>query len=172
MVRRHCAHIVVVDAGCDPNYTYDDLHEAIRKVRVDFGVEIIFDPDHPLPKPEAGKTTDPKAHAIARATLDYSRTPCPPGQTPPPNGRLTYIKPVLTGQEPLDVLHYAQAHAKPGKAFPHQSTADQFFDEGQFESYRRLGEWVVMGPDGDPLADEPAATAGLSATSAIHPAPA
>ncbi|RZS58189.1 patatin-like phospholipase family protein [Sphaerotilus mobilis] len=144
MVRRHCAHIVVVDAGCDPHYRYDDLHEAIRKVRVDFGVEIVFDPEHPLPRPEAGKTLDPAAHAIAQATIDYSRVPCPPGQTPPPNGTLVYIKPVLTGREPLDVLHYAQTHAKPGKAFPHQSTADQFFDEGQFESYRRLGEWVVM----------------------------
>lgn len=148
MVRRHCAHITVVDASCDPHYTYDDLHEAIRKVRVDFGVEIAFDPDHPLPKPEAGKTLDAKAHAIAQATIDYSRVPCPPGRKPPPNGRLVYIKPVLTGREPLDVLHYAAAHAKPGKAFPHQSTADQFFDEGQFESYRRLGEWIVMGEAG------------------------
>ena len=24
--------------------------------------------------------------------------------------------------------------------FPHQSTADQFFDEAQWESYRKLGE--------------------------------
>ncbi|MDP4299071.1 patatin-like phospholipase family protein [Leptothrix discophora] len=166
MVRRQCARIVVVDAGCDPNYCYDDLHDAIRKVRIDFGVEIVFDPDHPLPRPEAGKTLDPKAHAIRHATIDYSRVPCPPGQSPPPNGQLTYIKPVLTGQEPLDVLHYARVHDKPGKAFPHQSTADQFFDEGQFESYRRLGEWVVMGPDGDPLANAPAAPSGTSAATA------
>lgn len=26
--------------------------------------------------------------------------------------------------------------------FPHQSTADQFFDEPQFESYRKLGHHV------------------------------
>ncbi|MGY0194256.1 patatin-like phospholipase family protein [Leptothrix sp. BB-4] len=144
MVRRHCRRIVVVDAGCDPDYAYDDLHEAIRKVRVDFGVEIVFDPDHPLPKPEAGKTLDAKARAITQARIDYSRVPRPPGVAAPPDGTLVYIKPVLTGEEPLDVLHYARTHDKPGKAFPHQSTADQFFDEAQFESYRRLGEWITL----------------------------
>ncbi len=145
MVRRHCARIVVVDAGCDPTYTYDDLHEAIRKVRIDFGVEIVFDPDHPLPHPDDGKTIDAQARAVSHATIDYSRVSCPPGHSPPPDGKLVYIKPVLNGNEPLDVLHYARAHAKAGKAFPHQSTADQFFDEGQFESYRKLGEHIVMG---------------------------
>jgi hypothetical protein len=29
--------------------------------------------------------------------------------------------------------------SKRGITFPHQTTADQFFDESQFESYRRLG---------------------------------
>ena len=28
--------------------------------------------------------------------------------------------------------------------FPQQSTADQFFDEAQWESYRRLGEYVAQ----------------------------
>ncbi|MCL4802487.1 MAG: hypothetical protein KJ025_23065, partial [Burkholderiales bacterium] len=28
--------------------------------------------------------------------------------------------------------------------FPHQSTADQFFDEPQFESYRKLGHHVGL----------------------------
>ncbi|MGH8644661.1 MAG: hypothetical protein ACREX4_09470 [Gammaproteobacteria bacterium] len=37
--------------------------------------------------------------------------------------------------EPTDVLHYASTDAN----FPHQTTVDQFFDEPQFESYRRLG---------------------------------
>ena len=27
--------------------------------------------------------------------------------------------------------------------FPHQSTAEQFFEESQFESYRTLGEQIV-----------------------------
>ena len=28
--------------------------------------------------------------------------------------------------------------------FPHQSTADQFFEESQFESYRALGEQITQ----------------------------
>jgi hypothetical protein len=37
------------------------------------------------------------------------------------------------------VLQYAAANP----AFPHQATLDQFFDESQFESYRRLGVHAV-----------------------------
>lgn len=54
-------------------------------------------------------------------------------------GELVYLKPVLTGDEPLDVQRFAANHSKKGKAFPHQPTSDQFFDESQFESYRMLG---------------------------------
>ena len=35
-----------------------------------------------------------------------------------------------------DVRQYGFAHSD----FPQQSTAEQWFDEAQFESYRRLGE--------------------------------
>ena len=40
------------------------------------------------------------------------------------------------GATTADVLHYARSHP----CFPHEPTSDQFFDEAQFESYRRLGE--------------------------------
>jgi hypothetical protein len=45
------------------------------------------------------------------------------------------MKATLSGDEPADVLNYARSHA----AFPHESTANQFFTEAQFESYRMLG---------------------------------
>ena len=35
-----------------------------------------------------------------------------------------------------DINRYSQEHGD----FPQQTTADQWFDEAQFESYRRLGE--------------------------------
>ena len=40
---------------------------------------------------------------------------------------------------PADVVARARRHP----AFPHESTADQFFDEAQWESYRRLGEHIA-----------------------------
>jgi hypothetical protein len=55
------------------------------------------------------------------------------------DGTLIYIKSSLTGNEPRDVLNYAAQNP----AFPHQPTSDQWFDESQFESYRRLGYHVV-----------------------------
>src|SRR5438132_264518 len=54
------------------------------------------------------------------------------GATP---GTLVYIKSSLTGDEASDVLSYRAQEL----AFPHQSTSDQWFDESQFESYRKLG---------------------------------
>ena len=37
------------------------------------------------------------------------------------------------------MLNYAERN----RDFPHQTTADQFFDESQFESYRMLGLHVA-----------------------------
>ena len=48
---------------------------------------------------------------------------------------LVYVKATLMGDEPADVVQYHRAHP----AFPQEPTADQFFDERQWESYRRLG---------------------------------
>ena len=50
-------------------------------------------------------------------------------------GKLIYIKAGLTGDETVDIKEYAAANPD----FPQQSTNDQFFDEAQFESYRKLG---------------------------------
>ncbi|MGH7535642.1 MAG: hypothetical protein ACREMG_08650, partial [Gemmatimonadales bacterium] len=43
------------------------------------------------------------------------------------------------GSEPADVVNYA----KTCRTFPHETTADQFFSESQFESYRTLGSHAV-----------------------------
>ena len=51
------------------------------------------------------------------------------------------MRPLLTGKEPADILSYAKLHSR----FPNQSTANQWFKESQFESYRRLGLHVGRG---------------------------
>jgi hypothetical protein len=48
---------------------------------------------------------------------------------------LVYVKATLMGDEPEDVCHYHRAHPD----FPQEPTTDQFFDEAQWESYRRVG---------------------------------
>ena len=55
------------------------------------------------------------------------------------DGWLLYIKPGITGKEPRDILKYSDEHTD----FPHETTADQWFSESQFESYRVLGKLSV-----------------------------
>ena len=122
LVRRQCRLIVVCDGGCDPvPWHFEDLGNAVRKCRLDFGVDITIDL---APLGEEGKGR--RRFAVGR--IDYG-----PGV---PKGVLVYIKPMVLGDEPTDIFHYQATHP----AFPHQSTADQWFDEPQFESYRLLGE--------------------------------
>jgi hypothetical protein len=52
---------------------------------------------------------------------------------------LIYIKPMMLGHEPPDVVSYAQANP----AFPHESTTNQWFSESQTESYRVEGKLTV-----------------------------
>ena len=49
--------------------------------------------------------------------------------------RILLIKPNLIAGLPVDLLNYASEHP----TFPNESTANQFFDEAQFEGYRQLG---------------------------------
>lgn len=51
---------------------------------------------------------------------------------------LLVLKPSIVGDEPLDIIQYQNAHP----TFPQESTAEQFFDEAQWESYRKLGEHI------------------------------
>jgi hypothetical protein len=131
MVRRRCAEIVLVDAGCDPKYEYEDLERATRIIRNDLNADIRI-PD--LPTADSIEQTG-RHYAIG--TITYKNVP---GQ---PVGKILYIKPGMSWKEPLDVTRYAKRSRANGEPFPHQSTADQFFDEPQFESYRALGQYSV-----------------------------
>jgi hypothetical protein len=130
MVRRRCSYIVVVDAGEDPTATFEDLGNAIRKVRIDFDVEIEFDPPVGI-----GSRTKPVQpfRSIACATIRYPESS---GKT----GRLIYLKPCDPAYMPMDVRAYLNGHPN----FPHDSTLEQFFTESEFESYRQLGVSEVM----------------------------
>jgi len=141
MVLRRCRYIVVSDAGADPELAFEDLGNAIGKIRIDLGVPIRFDkvpmraratdesfgnfPIPPLPYFAVGR--------IGYSCVDYLETPGDLG--PEADGLLIYLKASLNGTEPIDVFHYARSHP----AFPHESTANQLYTEAQFESYRELG---------------------------------
>jgi hypothetical protein len=132
MVRRRCRLIVVSDAGCDPDYSFADLGNALRKIWIDLGVRIDL-------------------HGLDRLKKRFTERPTPATQDPywavgdilygeadgadSENGVLLYLKSGLHGTEPMGVISYAMSHS----TFPHETTLNQFFSESQFESYRMLG---------------------------------
>jgi hypothetical protein len=130
MVARRCGLIIVSDAGCDPDYAYDDLANAVRRIRIDLGIPIEIDTSHIRP---AGQGLS-NAHAAIGKVL-YSAV-----DRGAQNGVLLYIKATLTGDEPVDIRNFASLDP----TFPHDSTSNQFFDEARFESYRALGYHSVM----------------------------
>jgi len=72
------------------------------------------------------------SHCAALAEIEYFNEDTP-------NGWLLVIKPALLGDEPLDVHDYASKNG----TFPQESTLEQFFNEAQWESYRRLGRFIA-----------------------------
>ena len=131
MVRRRCRLIVVSDAGCDPEYQFDDLGNALRKIWIDLGVRIDFVGLDRLKKRFKRRPTPAKDQPYwAVGRIRYRAT-----DSGGEDGLLLYIKAGLHGTECMDVLSYATTHAQ----FPHETTANQFFTESQFESYRALG---------------------------------
>jgi hypothetical protein len=129
MVRRRCRFIVVVDAGADPGYGFADLANAVRRIRIDLGVRVELDAiDISTARQGSGNP-----HCLT-GTIHYDQVDGGSAV-----GTLVYLKPALSGDEPVDVRNYAADHP----AFPHESTINQWFSEAQFESYRMLGRLTV-----------------------------
>jgi hypothetical protein len=133
LIRRRCSVIVVVDAGGDPKRAFADVGNAVRKCRVDFGVEIQI----PLEALQSDVPSQLAREGFTLGTILYA--PDDPGGL---RGSIILIKPTLRVQmdEPVDVLAYARRNP----TFPQQTTIDQFFEESQFESYRRLGFFIAQ----------------------------
>jgi hypothetical protein len=134
MILRRCKYIVVSDAGQDSTYAFEDLGNAIRKIRIDLGVEITMSEVQMYPR-----NSQKKGVYFAIGKIDYSTVDKPQGAGNSHEGVLIYVKPAFYGDEPMDVFNYAQSSL----TFPHETTADQFFNESQFESYRSLGLYIA-----------------------------
>ena len=124
LVRRRCQYIICCDGEQDEDLTFGGIGNVIRKCRTDFKVDIDL-PVAPLQK----------VNGLSSAHCVVGKIKYPDG----PNGYLLYLKATLTGDETTDIQEY---HSRQ-PAFPHQSTGDQWFDESQFESYRKLGQHIA-----------------------------
>lgn len=147
MVRRRCRRIVAVDATCDGEFKWADLLEVVRKIRVDLGIPI------ELPAILPGRGLETSHARCVKACIRYSARD---GNDRQHDGMLIVLKPrLMPQQDPPELAAYAAASAADGSPsddparFPHQSTADQFYDEQQFESYRLLGYLTAADTLGD-----------------------
>jgi hypothetical protein len=134
VVLRRCRYVLVSDAGQDGSFSFEDLGNSIRKIRIDFGINIDFEKIQILPN-----TPEKDGLCCATARIRYSDVDDTPAEH---DGLLIYIKPTLRGrgtQMPYDIYSYARG----SEGFPHEPTADQWFSESQFESYRALGAHIV-----------------------------
>ncbi len=66
MVRRRCRFIIVIDAGEDAKFAFEDLGNAVRKINIDLGIRITFESleklqNHPSPHPLSGAVLDAAA---------------------------------------------------------------------------------------------------------------
>jgi predicted acylesterase/phospholipase RssA len=143
LVRRRLQLIIVCDASADPNFNFSDLANAIQKVRADFGAIIDINDEQlstlmPPPQEAAGKSGAPAGGAQQGYLIACIRYSMKVGQSPDTGrevGTLILLKATAFKGSPADVFSYRRDHPE----FPDQSTADQFFDEKQFDSYRELG---------------------------------
>ena len=156
LLRRRCKYIIIGDGEADPNLHFNGLATLIRYARIDLGVDVDIDPD--------GIRVDKSEAAVEKGIDNRSREHWAVGEiTYPPDkargyeketGYLLYLKSSFSGDEGEVIKEYRHRHPD----FPHQSTADQFFDENQFEAYRALGQHIgeqalpaTPGPSGGKL---------------------
>jgi len=139
LIRRRCRLIVAGDGDADSAYAFSDLLGLIEKARTDFGARIEI--DFASIRPAEGSRECPKNFVVG--TIYYDPNNCKDV------GTLILVKASMPmraagGANPADrklpddVWNYYEKHS----TFPHQTTADQWFDELQFESYRALGEYI------------------------------
>ena len=171
LFRRRIKTIIVCDGGADKDFTFEDLGNALEKARVDFQikVDIITDPLVPLSKWEDHKINTNKTikmkivktltgseetynedslikkrqRFLIMAKEDIAERGYVIGKitySKSEEGLLIYLKTTFINDLPADIIAYKNKH----NDFPDQSTADQFFDEKQFEAYRQLGYEIAL----------------------------
>ncbi|HEX8459607.1 MAG TPA: patatin-like phospholipase family protein [Pyrinomonadaceae bacterium] len=140
MVLRRAHLIVVADGSQDPRSRFEDLAGAVRKIRIDLGIPIDFIGGLPIYAKDDREHRDANdGRYSAVGLIRYSCADRDTSGQPARDGVIIYIKPAITGGEPIDILNYAST----SRAFPHESTADQNYTEQQLESYRALGSHVI-----------------------------
>jgi hypothetical protein len=130
LLRRRCKYIIAIDGEEDGKMTFRALTTLQRLAAIDLGVRIDINLDD----------LRLNGQRLSRSHFRFCRIFYPrEGRGSRDDiGYLLYVKLSLTGNEGEFIRRYRLDNP----TFPHDSTADQFFTEVQFEAYRTLGEHV------------------------------
>lgn len=131
LIRRRCKVIIISDGECDPELQLEGLAALIRMCEVDGLAKVEIDTRAICSKNESGWSNN--RWAVGKIIYPDDDT----GKDE--EGYLIYIKASMNGHENTAVLQYKATHPD----FPHETTADQFYTENQFESYRSLGKEIT-----------------------------
>ncbi|MBU0682568.1 MAG: patatin-like phospholipase family protein [Proteobacteria bacterium] len=131
LLRRRVRVLIVSDSECDPEHSFDSFNSSVRNAYVDEGIKVKISLAGLRKKDEKGFTVD----KLAVGEIVY---PEQDEKNDPPNWIILY-KNTMNGKEISPILNYKQKNSD----FPHETTADQFFTEEQFESYRALGRYGI-----------------------------
>ncbi len=161
LLRRELKFMVSFDHGCDPSYSFESLADLTRTVRADFGIELrmlnsseLDDIVDSSVRHLFGEKSDIRRDHGSFDGIDWNNNTIKQGvgkwakayasvievkYEDGSIGHILYIVPTLRGSEPIDVISYYMRNPD----FPMQTTNDQFFDEEQWESYRKLMNYIV-----------------------------
>jgi hypothetical protein len=152
-LRRRCKLIYCIDGGGDQPPLLQGLTDAIRLAKSELGIEIELEQEGPFavqkltpgsgnPRPDDDALSSLNGR-ITATTATRARIKYPPAAgfscQEESEGRLIFVKAVLTERCPHWLLTYAAAH----EVFPHDSTSDQWFSEGQCAAYTELGRLMA-----------------------------
>jgi hypothetical protein len=146
LLKRRCKVIIAIDAIADPAMSFGAFLTLERYARIDLGATVdlpwkaIRDcnlaVDKALDKADEDGLvirSSPGPHCAA-GEIQY-------GPNENEKGILLYVKASLSGDESDYILDYKRRN----RAFPHETTGDQFFGEEQLEAYRALGFHIMKG---------------------------
>ena len=153
LLRRKCKLIIVSDVGADSDYTFSDLKTLLIRARNELEIAIEFSPDQDPEKiihPNL-MTGHSQASYVIGKSYQLTETEGKKGFI----GYFVYVKASVVAQatkltkeeEKAEKAFYSYKNYHP--SFPHESTANQFFDETQWEAYETLGENISKDLFGD-----------------------
>ncbi len=159
LFKRRCKTIVIVDASADPDYSFGGLYNLIDKVREQLSADVkdfdkvinnVISKIKPIDNSKDNskdKSNLSLSHFI-EAEIDYyedEELDLKKGK-----GKLIYIKNSLTKKSfkyAVKEDSYLISYQRKNSDFPHETTADQFFAEDQWEAYyilgRKMGKEII-----------------------------